>query len=509
MNPLPSSPDAGSPAVLPVPVSAHRQVLAAYDKIAAVDRPELWTALRSREDVLVEAKTVDERVRAGERLPLAGLLVVVNDNVELAGAGKPEAGAVAVRRLVRAGALALGKTGPGPRGEITGWSSALAVALGLVDVVVGTEPVGAGEVATAFHGIVGIRPTRGLVPTTGISGRGRGVTVFARGVVDGQRALRAMTGPDESDVDSRHWPDPVRLAAGERPRVAVADPAGLSLPSKEARRAYTRTIEHLFAAGVVVETFATLETIDITSFVEAASLAHGGNPEQRAGQAHAVEALEGCCALVLPTAPARSTRRAGRRHGSYTDFVAVLDMAAVAVPSPQADGGPFGVSVLTRAFDDQVALDLAALLTDEQLTEPYPVSNIDVVVFGAHLRGQPLNHQLADLGARFRGGALTAERYRMVALPTVPPTPGIVRASPGAVLAGERWTISPAGLDRFLAGLPEGMTKAEIELEDGSTALGFRCDADHVAEAKDITKFGDWRAYLRHLTATRPMVPVR
>lgn len=184
-------------------------------------------------------------------------------------------------------------------------------------------------------------------------------------------------------------------------------------------------------------------------------------------------------------------------------------MAAVAVPSPQADGGPFGVSVLTRAFDDQVALDLAALLTDEQLTEPYPVSNIDVVVFGAHLRGQPLNHQLADLGARFRGGALTAERYRMVALPTVPPTPGIVRASPGAVLAGERWTISPAGLDRFLAGLPEGMTKAEIELEDGSTALGFRCDADHVAEAKDITKFGDWRAYLRHLTATRPMVPVR
>jgi hypothetical protein len=110
--------------VLPVPVSAHRQVLAAYDKIAAVDRPELWTALRSREDVLVEAKTVDERVRAGERLPLAGLLVVVNDNVELAGAGKPEAGAVAVRRLVRAGALALGKTGPGPRGEITGWRSA-------------------------------------------------------------------------------------------------------------------------------------------------------------------------------------------------------------------------------------------------------------------------------------------------------------------------------------------------------------------------------------------------
>jgi len=99
---------------------------------------------------------------------------------------------------------------------------------------------------------------------------------------------------------------------------------------------------------------------------------------------------------------------------------------------------------------------------------------------------------------------LTAERYRMVALPTSPPRPGI--AAGNAALTGERWTISPAGLGLFLAGLAEPMALGEIELDDGSTAVGFQCDAAAATEAKDITSFGGWRAYLRHLTATRPLV---
>ncbi|GLY69378.1 allophanate hydrolase-related protein [Amycolatopsis taiwanensis] len=507
MNTLPLPPDA---VPLPPP-GARRQVLAAYDKIAGANRPELWTSLRSCEDVLVDAKAVDERVRAGERLPLAGLLVAVKDDVKVTGlpatdgpdgAGKPQPTAVAVQRLIQAGAVVLGKTGPeagaAGRGKVAGWGSALAVALGLVDVALDKDPAGSG--GAACHGIIGIRPTRGLVPTTGLSRAREGVTVFARTVADGQRALCAMTGPDASDAGSRRWPAGVRLAAGERPRVAVADQATLSLPSEEAGCAYQRRIEDLLAAGVVVE------TIDIVPFVEAVSVARGRNPRSGEWRARVLEALDGCLALVLPVLahqPARATRGADPR------LAGLLDLAAVTVPAGQADGGPFGISVLARSFDDQVALDLAALLTGEQVNEPYPGPGIDLVVFGAHLRGQPLNHQLAELGARFRGQVATAERYRMVALPTVPPTPGIVRACPGAALAGERWTISPAGLERFLAGLPEAMAPYEIELEGGGTALGFQCDAGQAAGAKDITKFGDWRAYLRHLTATRPMIPLR
>src|SRR4051812_17141658 len=104
MDTLPLPPE---PAPLPeAPASAHRQVVAAYDRIAEIDRPEVWITLRPCEEALVDAKAVDERVRAGETLPLAGMLVAVKDNVDVAGlpttagcpsyAYTPEVSAVAI-----------------------------------------------------------------------------------------------------------------------------------------------------------------------------------------------------------------------------------------------------------------------------------------------------------------------------------------------------------------------------------------------------------------------------
>lgn len=583
--PLPPEPGPAPPA----PVSAHRQVLAAYDRIAEVDRPELWTALRPREDVLVDAKAVDERVRAGEPLPLAGLLVAVKDDVDVAGlpttAGcpsygyTPESSAAAVERLVRAGALVIGKTNldqfctgltgtrspfgavasAGDPRKIAGGSSsgsAVAVALDLVDLSIGTDTAGSGGIPAAFNGIVGIKPTRGLVPRTGVVTSTHSydcVTMFSRTISGGLRALVVMTGPDQRDPLSRAWPDSVRLAAGDRPTIAIPDKSGLAPLSEQGRHAFSRTVDDLLAAGAVVE------TIDITPFLEAGKLfsdgalmaeryaaigefVERGNPDvdpavaeviraAREFPAHRLaadrarlgdwvirvaEAMAGKDALLLPTAPEHpALARAEadphgveRRLGTYTSFVNLLDLAAVAVPAGRADGSPFGVSVLTRAFDDQIALDLAALLAGEQLEDPCPAPGTDIVVFGAHLRGQPLNHELTRLGARFRGDVLTAARYRMVALPASPPRPGIVCAGEGAALVGERWTISPAGLGHFIVGLPEAIAPGEIELADGSTAVGFPCDTAVAATAKDITEFGDWRAYLRHLTANRPMTPV-
>ncbi len=180
-------------------MSAVERVRAALRAIAEIDRPEIWIHLRPEDDVLAEAAAVDARVAAGERLPLAGLLAAVKNNVDVAGfattAGCPAfatepavVDAPAVSRLRSAGAVVVGTTNldqfatglvgtRSPHGavrdarrpdRISGGSSsgsAVAVALGLVDLAVGTDTAGSGRVPAALQGIVGIKPTVGVVPT--------------------------------------------------------------------------------------------------------------------------------------------------------------------------------------------------------------------------------------------------------------------------------------------------------------------------------------------------------
>ncbi|MEW1808969.1 hypothetical protein [Pseudarthrobacter sp. NPDC080039] len=119
---------------------------------------------------------------------------------------------------------------------------------------------------------------------------------------------------------------------------------------------------------------------------------------------------------------------------------------------------------------------------------------VPLVVVGAHRKGQPLAPQLEELGAFWDGPVRTAPRYRMVTLDTVPPKPGVYRSDDGAELVGERWLLSPAALGTFLAALPEPMLLGSVELADGSTAVGFACDAVAARHGEDITAWGDWLA---------------
>jgi allophanate hydrolase len=89
----------------------------------------------------------------------------------------------------------------------------------------------------------------------------------------------------------------------------------------------------------------------------------------------------------------------------------------------------------------------------------------------------------------------------MVSLDTVPPKPGVYRSEDGAELVGERWLLSPAGLGSFLASLPEPMLLGSVQLSDGSTAVGFACDAVAAASGEDITRFGDWLADRKELVS--------
>ncbi|HYH26160.1 MAG TPA: amidase family protein, partial [Blastococcus sp.] len=233
------------------PGTAVERVRAAYRAIADVDRPEIWIHLRPEDDVVAEAADVDARVAAGERLPLAGLTAAVKNNVDVAGlpttAGCPgfapspaAADAPVVARLRGAGAVVVGTTNldqfatglvgtRSPHGavrdarrpdRISGGSSsgsAVAVALGLVDLGVGTDTAGSGRVPAALQGLVGIKPTVGVVPTEGVVPACRSydcVTVFARDLDTADAAMAVMAG------GARPWPAATPLAA--RPGVRVA-----------------------------------------------------------------------------------------------------------------------------------------------------------------------------------------------------------------------------------------------------------------------------------------------
>ncbi|MFB9689113.1 amidase family protein [Amycolatopsis plumensis] len=457
MNTLPPDPD-------PVPITpptASQRVIAAFERLTEAGRPELWTTLRAVEDVLVDAKAVDERVKAGENLPLAGTVIAVQDLIDVAkqpsGHGVPETSAPVVARLTAAGAVVLGKTGAAlisgawDRTKAGGNGAAVAVALGVVDLALSTG----GAVPAALNAIAAVKPTRGLLPAAD------NVSVYASGLVAARHALALMTGGDRS------WPADVRLGAGEHPRIAY--PSDLPL-GEAATLALDTVVARLTAAGAV------LTPISL--------------PER---------GFDGFDALLLPTVPEHpgiaealaDPAGVGHRLAACTAFANLLDVAAVTVPVLPGDRRPFGVTFLTRAFEDQIALDLATVCTDEPMT-PYPELGEDVVVFGAHLRGQPLNADLVALGARFTGPVRTTEGYRMVLLDTEPPQPGVVEGS--SALDGERWRLSPAAFERFAATLKEPFVLDRVVLDDGTAPLAVRCVT---ADGPGLDRYESWRGYVR------------
>lgn len=570
----------GNTETLP-PGSPTERVAAAYRRIAEVDRPEVWITLRAQRDVAAAAAEVERRLAEGAALPLAGLLVAVKDNIDVAElpttAGCPEFAstptetAAAIARLTAAGAVVLGKTNldqfatglvgtRSPYGAvrnafapelISGGSSsgsAVAVALGIADIGIGTDTAGSGRVPAALHGIVGIKATLGVIPVHGVlpaCADFDAVTVFAADLELAVAAAAVMAGPEARDPRSRSWPADVRLAAVQSPRIAIPRAADLAALSEPYRDAFDRTVGALAEAGI-----ATAE-VDISALLDAALLLYdgaivaeryaaigafletapaGADPTVSAiigaaraatGPAFAADLdtlartravaaalLDGFDALLLPTTTEHPSIAAvqadpvgiNRRLGTYTNFCNLLDMAAIAIPgAATAAGAPFGVMVVVPAFADQVAVDIAARIAGSATTPLLVESGTELAVFGAHLRGQPLHWQLEEIGARFTGEIHTTDAYRLTALDTTPAKPGLVRHGPGrgAPIVGELFRLSEAGLGRFLAALPAPMALTSIDLADGRTVIGFACTYDAATTATDITTFGGWKAYLQ------------
>ncbi|MGE2731275.1 allophanate hydrolase [Mycolicibacterium vaccae] len=576
-------------------MTAVERVRAAYALIAEVDRPEIWIALRPMADVLADARTVDEAVAAGAELPLAGLLAAVKNNIDVAGlpttaacptypAGAAESDATVVARLRAAGAVVVGATNldqfatglvgtRSPYGavrdarrpdRISGGSSsgsAVAVALGLVDVALGTDTAGSGRVPAALQGIVGIKPTVGVVPTDGVVPACRSfdcVTVFARDLDTADAAMGVIAG------GARPFPPDAPLAAPDTPRIAV--PRDLPALDPAWANEFQAACARLRATG------AELVEIDLAAFLAAARLLYdGGLVAERheavgefidarlgrddsldptvaaiisaAGRVAASDLLRDrarlaeltrtamaelgdCDALLVPTTTehpriaevAADPVGVNSRLGTYTNFCNLMDLCAVAVPCGTAsDGAQFGVSVVARAGADALALDVARRLTDaigaHPAAEPWPVragfTATPLLVVGAHLRGQPLAWQLESRGARWCGAVETAPLYRMVHLDTAPPKPGLARVGPetGTTIRGELWLVSTAMLGDFLTALPAPMSLGAVALADGSEVIGFGCALDAFAAGTEISHHGHWPGYLARTTPGEPVGP--
>jgi allophanate hydrolase len=206
--------------------------------------------------------------------------------------------------------------------------------------------------------------------------------------------------------------------------------------------------------------------------------------------------LDGCTALLTPTTTwhpslqdvAADPVGANTRMGRFTTFTNLLDLASLAVPAGFVDGLPFGVMLTGQAFTDRTLAELA---------RRFAGPGIDLFVVGAHLTGQPLNCQLVGAGATLIATAMTAPQYRLHALDTVPPKPGLVRVPNGGVpIAGEIWRLPAAGVGTFVAAVPRPMVIGKVILADGVEVSGFLVEPCGVADAPDISRLGGWRNYL-------------
>lgn len=200
--------------------------------------------------------------------------------------------------------------------------------------------------------------------------------------------------------------------------------------------------------------------------------------------------------------------------GYYTNFVNLMDLCAVAVPGGfQSNQLPAGVTLIAPAGCEKPLLSLADAMHRAAgvrmgataydippVTPPAPARGlIQLAVVGAHLSGQPLNHQLIDRRARLVRTCRTADCYRFYALPgTTPPKPGLIRvdAHTGAAIEVEVWEMSAEAFGSFVAAIPPPLGIGTLQLEDGELVKGFICEGHAVAGARDISSFGGWRKFL-------------
>jgi len=438
--------------------------------------------------------------------------------------------------------------------------SSLAVALGVASFALGTDTAGSGRVPAALNNLVGLKATKGLISTAGVVPACRTldcVTTFTRTAREASQLLALTAKLDPLDAYSRQNP-----AWNDAPAFGAPRPFRFGVPRQEdleffgcaqGPRLFQQAIARMIALG------GEPVALDLSPFLEAARLLYEGpwvaerysvagelmerDPEAVLPVIRAVlakapavtgvdtfrahyrlqtlkaqcdRALEGLDCVLTPTIGRPVTLAElhaepvlrNAELGYYTNFMNLLDYAAVAVPSGVMDNGlPWGVTVFGRAFTDQYLLGVADALQRQQdasLGVPTTVASHDctrLVVCGAHLQGLALNSQLLRRGAHLIERTRSSPDYQLFALAGGPPyRPGMLRVSEsGAAIEVEVWELPSRELGSFLTGIPAPLGLGKVQLADGRWESGFICEPYGLAGAVDISHFGGWRSYLRSL----------
>jgi allophanate hydrolase len=428
--------------VMSTPLRPIEAIERAFARIDADGREGIWIELVDRARVGERAALVTSRVADGEHLPLAGRTFAVKGNIDVVGirttAACPSFGdiasesATAVRRLEAAGAIVIGVTnldqfatglvgtrspyGICPNAHwpafISGGSSsgsAVAVAAGHVDFSLGTDTAGSGRVPAAANGIVGIKPTRGRIPTTGVVPACRSLDCISMFAAD--LRLAALATDIAAGRDPWRASEPADAPTLDRVRIALPSPADLDFdgdPNGPAR--FEAAVDQLVrAAG------ASAVTVTIEPFLAVGRLLYGGafvaeryaavgafvdaHPDEvdpvvaaivrAAGEIPAWQLLRDQAELVrlrtvaertwtvadvlaVPSVPRLPTVddvmaepvSVNAMLGTYTNFVNLLDLCAVTLPVGDApiDCPPASVTLIAPAGRDAHLVELAAQL---------------------------------------------------------------------------------------------------------------------------------------------------
>ncbi len=451
-----------------------------------------------------------------------------------------------------------------PGGSSSG--SATAVGAGLVPFSLGTDTAGSGRVPAALNGIVGLKPSLGALSTSGVVPACRTldtVSIFARDVVDAFIAFRETIAFDEEDPYSRPFREPALSAFPSGIRLGVPRPDQLQFfDDEDASAAFSQDVRLAQSLGARIVEF------DFEPFAEVARMLYDGpwvaeryaavrplietNPGafhpvtraiiESARKFDAVAAFEAFYrladrkrrtsrvwsefdAMVVPTMPRFYTVaeveadpvRLNSRLGTYTNFVNLLDLCAIAAPAGvRSDGLPSSVTLISPSGADGLVAGLAAAIGARsgapkeplariaspapQAASGAPGERIEIAVVGAHLSGLPLNRELVDLGASFSREVETTPDYRLFALPgSAPAKPGLLRVADGAgsAIKAEIWTLDHAAFGDFVARIPAPLGIGTIRLRNGGSVKGFLVEAEAVKAAEDVSRFGGWRAYLK------------
>ncbi|CCD24199.1 bifunctional urea carboxylase/allophanate hydrolase NDAI_0C05400 [Naumovozyma dairenensis CBS 421] len=461
--------------------------------------------------------------------------------------------------------------------------SASVVARGIVPIALGTDTAGSGRVPAALNNLIGLKPTRGVLSCQGVVPACKSldcVSIFALNLSDAERCFKILCQFDgDNDEYSRLYPsNPLQKFPKN---LTIAIPKTVPWYGEiENPKLYSNAIASL------KETGANVVTIDFEPLLELAKCLYEGpwvaerynairdflatNPPNDTLDPIVMSIIKGATSfdaadafkfeykrqgilqkvnkllkdidvLCVPTCPLNPTFEEvtnepiliNSRQGTWTNFVNLADMAALAIPTGfRNDGLPNGITLIGRKFTDYALLDLAKRFfkvtypngsrsfgifkdykvdtKDDNLVGPdFSIADsIKLAVVGAHLKGLPLHWQLERVNAVYLSSPKTSRNYVLYALPKVGPIlkPALRRVdfSKGSQIQLELYSVPKENFGTFISMVPEPLGIGSVELENGEWVKSFICEESGYKQkgSVDITSYGSFKTYVESLKST-------